>query len=613
MTQSLEGDGTVIARVASTTNTSTYAKAGIMIKDKLVANSNYAAAFVYPSGGTRFQYNYVSSVTGPTLTFPNVWLKLTRSGSTVTTYSSPNGSTWTQIGSTTITLRNTAQIGLFVTSNNTSATNTATFDNVSITKTTTLPSGWTNGDVGNPSLAGSSSYSNGTYTVNGAGTDVWNSDDQFQTAYQTLTGNGEIVARVTSQTNTHEWAKAGIVIKASPNSGTNYASIHTTPNNGIRMQWNYTNDISGGSYTFPNVWLKLNRTGNTITTYKSTNGTSWTQVGSTTVTLPTTATIGLYVNSVNASTLGTAVFDNVTITPTSTSSTTYKYGYTSGSDTPDLLLDNAGAVVEKYLQLPGGVTKTYRSGSTRVFSLPNLHGDVFATTNEAGTQTGTFTYDPFGNKAGSSLPDNTAANSTFGWVGQHEKTTETNFALAPTQMGARVYLPTLGRFTSVDPIPGGCANAYVYVHGDPVNSFDLTGTKTDCSKLARTINSVRNELEKRYSDIRNDKLRLPLFGRMSVKGHQNKFIDRQRNLRKNLEKWQDDGCNNTPGGPRISGDSWKWATRKAPQPDSYSIPWGKVGVSVGVGVVVAAGLVFAPEVTVPALVGGGARYAQYAH
>jgi len=52
--------------------------------------------------------------------------------------------------------------------------------------------------------------------------------------------------------------------------------------------------------------------------------------------------------------------------------------------------------------------------------------------------------------------------------------TETSLALTPIQMGARVYLPTLGRFTSVDPVPGGTANNYVYVL-DPINSSDYTG------------------------------------------------------------------------------------------------------------------------------------------
>jgi uncharacterized protein RhaS with RHS repeats len=56
------------------------------------------------------------------------------------------------------------------------------------------------------------------------------------------------------------------------------------------------------------------------------------------------------------------------------------------------------------------------------------------------------------------------------------------------QMGARSYVPALGRFLTPDPIPGGSANAYDYANQDPVNAFDLEGTcstKKNCAAARR--------------------------------------------------------------------------------------------------------------------------------
>lgn len=165
----------------------------------------------------------------------------------------------------------------------------------------------------------------------------------------------------------------------------------------------------------------------------------------------------------------------------------WQYGFTGTGDTPDFVKNSSGTIIQKTLQLPGSVLLTLQPtdpqpANQKQYSLPNLHDDVLLLTDAGGANTSTgngpansYLYDPFGNPIpGSTLPTNTP-NGSYGYVGQHEKLTESNFALTPIQMGARVYLPTIGRFAQVDPIEGGTENNYVYPT-DPVNEYDLTGT-----------------------------------------------------------------------------------------------------------------------------------------
>jgi len=354
--QTLNGDGTIVARVRYQTNSSPWAKAGVMIKQSTTAMSSYVDALVTPDvspntpnincvgytvngcasplppitpsygNGVRMQYNFTGSKTATNLTgyhSPNKWLKLQKTGNTFMSWESTDGKTWTQIGSTSVTMSGSATIGLFVTSHNIGQNSSVAFDNVQVTTQAPppppgpLPSPWTDTDVGSPAIAGSASYNNGVFTVNGAGADIYGTNDQFNYVYQPVAGdgNGTLIARVTSQSNTSSNAKAGIIFKQSTTAGSPYILIAVAPGGGIKVQYNFNSSTGGGTFTFPNVWMKLTRVGNNFSAYVSNDGVNWSLVITKTLTMNTNITAGLFICSHNASAIGTAKFDSVSFKP----------------------------------------------------------------------------------------------------------------------------------------------------------------------------------------------------------------------------------------------------------------------------------------------------------
>ncbi|HXA58971.1 MAG TPA: ABC transporter permease subunit [Streptosporangiaceae bacterium] len=183
--------------------------------------------------------------------------------------------------------------------------------------------------------------------------------DSFYFVRQPLAGDGSITVRVTSLTGlipaldnagqgrgtgtgpvdgqgmrmrsgVVPWAKAGIIIRESTQAGSAYAAMMVTGRHGVRMQYDYTEDKAGRpgavSPASPR-WLRLTRTGRTLTGYESADGANWTRVA--TMTLPgasSTVQAGLFAASPDYSesmalglgmnvgpALATAAFDNVSL------------------------------------------------------------------------------------------------------------------------------------------------------------------------------------------------------------------------------------------------------------------------------------------------------------
>ena len=390
----------------------TGAEAGVMIRQTLDQGAANGATVDNVPSGAYVAFNVRTVEDGTTSqpgaiggTTPPYWVELVRSGTTLSSYASPDGVNWTLVGNQTLDLAPNVDVGLMVSSGNASSMATATFDNVSVTSSATLgpvitsvsattgsigstvvitgsnfgasqgssvvtlnaapvtvnswsntsinitipsgatsgllvvsvapdmndsnpvvftvtsqplPAGWLDGDVGAVGLAGSATYASGVFTVNGAGTEN-STADALHFVYQTVSGNGSIVARVVSMPSGS--SEAGVMVRETLNPGSvNGATVDYVPS-GSYVGFN-VRTVTSGSTSQPNAvganvppyWVELVRSGSTLSSYASPDGVNWTLVASQTVNMAQNVDVGLMVNSASTSSLTTATFDNVTVT-----------------------------------------------------------------------------------------------------------------------------------------------------------------------------------------------------------------------------------------------------------------------------------------------------------
>ena len=159
------------------------------------------------------------------------------------------------------------------------------------------------------------------------------------------------------------------------------------------------------------------------------------------------------------------------IVSTGTINSTVTYHYAGGGDSPAWTEDTSGKWTRNIYGFEGLVA-TQNGGESPVLQVQDLKGSVVGTASLSETATGLLSK---GDTTEYGVP-RTSSPPKYSWQGGAALRTELPSGVIA--MGARSYVPEIGRFLQPDPIEGGSANAYAYTYGDPVNSADPSGEYT---------------------------------------------------------------------------------------------------------------------------------------
>jgi len=279
-----------------------------------------------------------------------------------------------------------------------------------------LPAGWASQDIGAVGIAGSASYdaASSTFTVKGAGADIWNNADAFQFVYTSLNGDGSIVARVKTVSTEAAWVKVGVMLRETLDPGSRHGLMLVSNSKGLAFQrrtatGGISTNTAGGAFAAPR-WVRLDRAGTSIVAYQSADGTSWTQVGSDTIPMGAQIYAGIAVSSHTTAALATGTIDSVSVVPAQpppppppsgacSSVTLSRTVYYSGAGTanwtvtvtaPTSTCTWTATIDQAWIRLngnagPATVSGT-GSGTIKVGTVPNTTGAMrFGTLTVAGT------------------------------------------------------------------------------------------------------------------------------------------------------------------------------------------------------------------------------------
>ncbi|MEJ0030336.1 MAG: discoidin domain-containing protein [Bacteroidota bacterium] len=147
-----------------------------------------------------------------------------------------------------------------------------------------LPTRWNSQDIGDVNFAGAACYNDGVFSMSASGSDIWDYSDEFRYTYKTITGDGEVLARIVSMDSTDVWNKCGIMIRESLAPGSRHAMVVISSGSGATFQYRASQDgPSSEEHVEPAArmpyWMRLVKSGTMYTAFISADGIQWTAMG----------------------------------------------------------------------------------------------------------------------------------------------------------------------------------------------------------------------------------------------------------------------------------------------------------------------------------------------
>jgi regulation of enolase protein 1 (concanavalin A-like superfamily) len=192
-----------------------------------------------------------------------------------------------------------------------------------------------NSDIGNPTKTGTTAINNDVIEITAGGADIWGASDQFHFAYRAVEGDFQVSVQLEAFSKADLYSKAGIMVRETLEAGSKHAFMVAFPDNNLRnhnncgIEFQYRQETDGECLAiypendttvppfypvdFPQVWMKLTRTGDRFDASFSPDGNNWKPYCSYELKLSSALLVGLGVTSHNPGEIVTAKFNKLVI------------------------------------------------------------------------------------------------------------------------------------------------------------------------------------------------------------------------------------------------------------------------------------------------------------